>query len=64
MASEHILRIARSDSEGDYVLVNVTSNGPQPLDVKLAGTEGDNPYITTRENSCVHFPSQRLTLSQ
>lgn len=45
--SEHILRIPRSDSEGDYIILNVTSNGPEPLDLKLVATEGDAPYITT-----------------
>ncbi|KAK4696591.1 DNA-repair protein XRCC4, partial [Lecanoromycetidae sp. Uapishka_2] len=45
MASEHILRLPRTDSVGDYILVNVISNGPSPLDVKLLATEGDSPYI-------------------
>lgn len=45
MASEKILRIARSDSEGDYVLVNVSSNGASPVDLKLLATEGESPYI-------------------
>jgi hypothetical protein len=45
MVSENILRVPRSDSEGDFVLVNVSSNGPSPLDLKLLATEGFNPYI-------------------
>ena len=45
MAVEHILRIPRSDSEGDFVLVNVSSNGPGPLDLKLLATEGESPYV-------------------
>ncbi|KAA6409529.1 MAG: hypothetical protein FRX48_06140 [Lasallia pustulata] len=49
--SEHIRRIPRSDSEGDYIILNVTSNGPSPLDLKLVATEGNAPYITTIKQS-------------
>ncbi len=49
MASEHVLRLPRSDSVGDYVLVNVTSNGSSPLDLKLLATEGESPYIAESE---------------
>lgn len=49
MTTEYILRVPRSDSEGDFVLVNVTSNGKSALDLKLLATEGESPYITTSE---------------
>ncbi|KAI4127321.1 MAG: hypothetical protein LQ347_004652 [Umbilicaria vellea] len=49
--SEHILRIPRSDNTGDYIILNVTSNGPSPLDLRLVATEGDAPYITTIKQS-------------
>jgi len=49
MAPEHILRLPRSDSEGDYVLVNIMSNGASPLDLRLLATEGESPYITESE---------------
>lgn len=46
MASDHVLRIPRSDNEGDFVLVNITSSvGPSALDLKLLATEGESPYI-------------------
>ncbi|KAL9104458.1 MAG: hypothetical protein Q9163_000610 [Psora crenata] len=45
-AAEHVLRIPRSDSEDQYVLVNTSSNGPKPLDIKILATEGENPYAT------------------
>ena len=45
MASEHVLRIARTDSKGDYVLLNISSNGSTPLDLKLLATEGTAPFI-------------------
>ncbi|XP_044724586.1 DNA double-strand break repair and v(D)J recombination protein XRCC4 domain-containing protein [Hirsutella rhossiliensis] len=39
-----VLRFPRSDKESTHVLVNVSSAGPKPLDLKLAATEGDEPY--------------------
>ena len=45
MASDHVLRIPRSDNDGDFVLVNVTSSaGPSELDLRLLATEGESPY--------------------
>lgn len=49
MVSEQILRIPRSDSEGGVVLMNVASNGPSSLDLRLLATEGESPYILNRE---------------
>lgn len=49
MTTEHILRIPRSDSEGDFVLINITSNGKSALDLRLLATEGESPYITKSE---------------
>ncbi len=49
MPSEHILRIARDDEEGRYILMNVSSSGPSPLDLKLLATEGESPYVLYRE---------------
>lgn len=49
MATEHILYLARSDNDEEYVLVNVSSGGPSPLDLKLLATEGESPYIATSE---------------
>lgn len=49
---EHILKVLRSDVEEDeYVLVNVQSDGPKPLDLKLVATDGDAPYISTIKHS-------------
>ncbi|KAL2353273.1 hypothetical protein BJ546DRAFT_982213 [Cryomyces antarcticus] len=45
MAQGRVLRIRRTDVGYDsFVLVNVANNGSQPLDLKLIGTEGENPY--------------------
>ena len=46
MAAEYVLRISRSDNEGEYVLVNVTSPaGSSTPDLKLLATEGESPYV-------------------
>ena len=49
MAPENILHLPRSDSNGEHVLVNVSSGGPSPLDLKLLATEGESPYMATSE---------------
>ena len=46
---EHVLRIPLSSNVGDFVLVNVSTNGPNPLDLKVEATEGENPYVGTSE---------------
>ncbi|KAL8871289.1 MAG: hypothetical protein Q9174_002845 [Haloplaca sp. 1 TL-2023] len=47
MASEHLLRIVRSDSPGDHILLHTSSAGSSPLDLKLLATEGTQPYLKT-----------------
>ena len=47
MASSHVSRIPLSDSPGDYVLINATSDSPASGDLKLIATEGRHPYVTT-----------------
>lgn len=49
MATEHILYLPRSDNNEEYVLVSVSSGGSSSLDLKLLATEGECPYIATRE---------------
>ncbi|KAL8962680.1 MAG: hypothetical protein Q9193_000948 [Seirophora villosa] len=51
MASEHVLRISRTDSPGDYVLLNTSSSGLSPLDLNLLATEGTEPYVKTLKHS-------------
>ncbi|KAL8988856.1 MAG: hypothetical protein Q9177_002133 [Variospora cf. flavescens] len=51
MASDHVLRIPRSDSPGEYVLLNTSSCGSSPLDLKLLATEGTEPYVKTLKHS-------------
>lgn len=47
MASSRVLKVPRSDDPDAYVLVNVSQKGKAGLDLRLAATEGENPYITT-----------------
>ena len=49
MPSNCVLRIPRSDVDGDFVLVNVVSNGSAVLDLKLVATEGTSPFMTTSD---------------
>lgn len=49
MSSQQILRFSRDDQEGGYVLVNVASEGPSDLDLKLLATEGESPYRLNSE---------------
>ncbi|KAK2854396.1 hypothetical protein FQN49_005135 [Arthroderma sp. PD_2] len=51
MSSESILRIPRSDSSGDYVLIKVSKSGSSDLDLQLVGTEGENPYAGSLKTS-------------
>ena len=49
VATEHILYLPRSDNDKQYALVSVSAEGPSSLDLKLLATEGESPYIATRE---------------
>lgn len=48
MPPEQILRIDREDQKGGIIFVNVSSNGPLPLDLKLLATEGLDPFVLNR----------------
>ena len=46
MAGQHILRLPLMGADDDScVIVNVVSNGPLPLDVKLLASEGNYPFV-------------------
>ncbi|KJK80962.1 hypothetical protein H634G_03495 [Metarhizium anisopliae BRIP 53293] len=45
MAPKRILKFSQSENEASYVLVQVSSKGSKPLDLKLVGTEGEAPYV-------------------
>ncbi|GKT57013.1 mitotic apparatus protein p62-like protein [Colletotrichum tofieldiae] len=47
MASGHVLRFPRSDSEGGFVVIQATPTRSKALDVKLVGTDGVEPYAVS-----------------
>lgn len=49
MAAAQVLRIKRTDtgSNDDFVLINVSSNGSQTLDLKLLGTDNEAKFVAT-----------------
>lgn len=59
MASTRILKFSQSENESSYVLVQVSSKGSKPLDLKLVGTEGEAPYVCSCELTvaCVFVPN-------
>jgi hypothetical protein len=48
-----VLRFPRSDDKAAFVLVQVTQKGSKPLDLKLVGTEGEEPYVTSLKHDKV-----------
>ncbi|TKA25550.1 hypothetical protein B0A50_05411 [Salinomyces thailandicus] len=52
--SERVLRVKRTDVEGEYVLVNVSAAGSAPLDVKLVASEAEHVYPLTIQDSAVN----------
>ncbi|KAJ4025201.1 hypothetical protein NW752_002669 [Fusarium irregulare] len=49
MAPMHVLRFPRNDDTTAFVLLQVTPKGSKPLDLKLVGTEGEEPYVASYE---------------
>lgn len=49
MPTEKILRVDREDQKEGIIFVNVSSNGPLPLDLKLLATDGLDPFVLNRK---------------
>ncbi|KAL6809029.1 hypothetical protein GGI42DRAFT_228880 [Trichoderma sp. SZMC 28013] len=47
MAASRVIKLPRDDDESTYALIQVIQKGSKPLDVKLVGTEGEAPYVTS-----------------
>jgi hypothetical protein len=43
---KRVLRFERSDETEAFVLIQVSHNGPAPLDLTLTATEGESPYVS------------------
>ncbi|EHK24458.1 uncharacterized protein TRIVIDRAFT_30389 [Trichoderma virens Gv29-8] len=53
MAASRVIKLPRDDDESTYALIQVIQNGSKPLDVKLVGTEGEAPYVTSLKHDRV-----------
>lgn len=49
MSARCIVPIEPAGGSGEIVVVEVQQQGTHPLDVRLVGCEGENPYIATRK---------------
>ncbi|KAF2878362.1 hypothetical protein BDV95DRAFT_19977 [Massariosphaeria phaeospora] len=47
MGARHIIAVPPANTADEVVVVEVQQEGPQPLDVRLVGCEGENPYVTS-----------------
>ncbi|KAF1918204.1 hypothetical protein BDU57DRAFT_514844 [Ampelomyces quisqualis] len=47
MADRHIICVEPASGRGELVVVQVQQQGTHPLDLRLVGCEGENPYVTT-----------------
>ena len=53
MPQDHVLRLRRTDAEGEHLLINIAQSGSKQLDLKLIASEGDHVYPTTIKESNV-----------
>ncbi|KAL7937469.1 hypothetical protein V8C35DRAFT_292606 [Trichoderma chlorosporum] len=58
MVVSRVIKVPRDDETSTYVLIQVIQEGPKPLDVKLVGTEGEEPYVATLKHD--HTASLRV----
>jgi hypothetical protein len=47
MASCYIVPVEPAEGDGETVVIEVQQEGSHPLDVRLVGCEGENPYVTS-----------------
>ncbi|KAI9840500.1 MAG: hypothetical protein M1837_001560 [Sclerophora amabilis] len=66
LAQSRILSVPRSDAEHDSsILLHISQNGQQPLDIRLIGTEGSNPYVgTIKHGRCEKLRAKNYTGDQ
>jgi len=49
MTARHIIAVAAADRKKPGLVVDVKQTGSDPLDVRLAASEGEYPYVATRK---------------
>jgi hypothetical protein len=47
MASCHIVPVESADGDGETLVIEVQQEGSHPLDVRIVGSEGEHPYVTS-----------------
>ena len=52
-AAERVIRVRRTDSDGDYLLLNTLPSGVKDLDLKLVASEGDHVYLGKIRDSSI-----------
>lgn len=52
MAERHIIPVQAANDGGPVVVVEVKHTGSGPLDVRLVGCEGENPYVANSKIAC------------
>lgn len=55
MDRRHIIPVAAANDSDPVVVVDVRQNGSHPLDVRLVGCEGENPYVTSSKITSIYF---------
>ena len=51
MAAEHVLKVSQGEAEGNFIIINLKSNGPRPLDLALLATDGDSAWESSSERN-------------
>jgi len=49
MASVHIIPVPAASKNEETVVLEVRQTGSAPLDVRIAGSEGEYPFVATRK---------------
>ena len=61
MASHaRVLKFPRSDDKSSFVLLQATPKGSKQLDLKLVGTEGEEPYVASCKS--FHYPPSNIAI--
>ncbi|OAA52390.1 DNA double-strand break repair and VJ recombination XRCC4 [Beauveria brongniartii RCEF 3172] len=54
MVTSRVLKVPQSDNDKEFVLLQASSSGKKPLDLKLIGTEGEAPYVVKTRHTVKH----------
>lgn len=61
MDEPRILKLTRSDAEGQYAVLKITGTGSQLLDLDVVGTEGTGIYVgSIRQRDITRLKSKRF----